>query len=182
MDILSFFDKKAKWKDLPEQVKTLFLRGSGGEEIEFRYDEGGRIYSVSRVFEGVMPDIELHAQRVRRSAQTIGLNPPVDATISRNEVFGPAVCVYAYTDVDAVIAQANSLDVAFQAAIFTNDLASAMHTYRNIDASAVMVNDHTAFRVDWMPFGGRRHSGYGVGGIGHTLRDMTQEKMAVIKL
>ncbi len=52
------FDKKAKWKDLPEQVKQLFLRGSGGEEIEFRYDEGGRIYQVSRVFEGVIPNME----------------------------------------------------------------------------------------------------------------------------
>ncbi len=52
------FDKKAKWKDLPEQVKDLFLRGSGGEEIEFRYDEGGRIYQVSRVFEGVIPNME----------------------------------------------------------------------------------------------------------------------------
>ena len=109
------------------------------------------------------------------------LNPPVDATISRNEVFGPAVCVYSYTDVDAAIAQANSLDVAFQAAIFTNDLASAMHTYRNIDASAVMVNDHTAFRTDWMPFAGRRESGYGTGGIPYTMRDMTQEKMILMR-
>ena len=52
------FDKKAKWKDLPEKVKDLFLHGSGGEEIAFRYDEGGRIYQVSRVFEGVIPNME----------------------------------------------------------------------------------------------------------------------------
>ena len=44
-----------------------------------------------------------------------------------------------------------------------------------------MVNDHTAFRVDWMPFAGRRASGYGVGGIRHTMEDMTQEKMTVIR-
>ncbi|MGL6209709.1 MAG: excinuclease ABC subunit UvrA [Paracoccaceae bacterium] len=52
------FDKKAKWKDLPEPVKEVFLRGSKGEEIEFRYDEGGRIYQVKRVFEGVIPNME----------------------------------------------------------------------------------------------------------------------------
>ncbi|MFM2367121.1 MAG: excinuclease subunit UvrA [Pseudomonadota bacterium] len=52
------FDKKLKWKDLPENVKELFLRGSKGEEIEFRYDEGGRIYQVKRVFEGVIPNME----------------------------------------------------------------------------------------------------------------------------
>jgi excinuclease ABC subunit A len=52
------FDPKKKWKDLPDTVKALFLYGSGGEEIEFRYDEGGRIYQVKRVFEGVIPNME----------------------------------------------------------------------------------------------------------------------------
>ena len=52
------FDKKKKWKDLPDKVKDVFLHGSGGEEIEFRYDEGGRVYQVKRVFEGVMPNLE----------------------------------------------------------------------------------------------------------------------------
>jgi len=114
-------------------------------------------------------------------APTVLLNPPEDATVSRNEVFGPVVCVYSYDDVDAAIAQANSLDVAFQAAVYTNDLAGAMHTYRNIDASAVMVNDHSAFRTDWMPFAGLRTSGHGVGGIPYTCHEMTIEKMIVIK-
>ncbi len=114
-------------------------------------------------------------------APTVLLNPSPEATISRNEVFGPAVCIYSYDDVDAAIAQANSLDVAFQAAVFTNDLGSAMHVYRNLDASAVMVNDHTAFRTDWMPFAGLRTSGHGVGGIPYTMHEMTIEKMIVIK-
>lgn len=114
-------------------------------------------------------------------APTVLMNPPADARISTMEVFGPVVCVYAYDDVDAAIAQANSLDVAFQAAIFSNDLASTMHAYRNLDASAVMVNDHTAFRTDWMPFAGLRTSGHGVGGIPYTCHEMTIEKMIVIK-
>ena len=52
------FDKKKKWKDLSDVVKEVFLRGSGGDEIEFRYDEGGRVYQVKRVFEGVIPNME----------------------------------------------------------------------------------------------------------------------------
>ncbi|WP_417208371.1 excinuclease ABC subunit UvrA [Antarctobacter sp.] len=52
------FDKKARWKDLPAHVQQVFLYGSGDEEIPFRYDEGGRIYQVSRVFEGVIPNME----------------------------------------------------------------------------------------------------------------------------
>ncbi|WP_341212252.1 excinuclease ABC subunit UvrA [uncultured Limimaricola sp.] len=50
--------KTARWKDLPEKVQQVFLRGSGKEEIDFRYDDGGRVYKVSRPFEGVIPNLE----------------------------------------------------------------------------------------------------------------------------
>ena len=43
-----------------------------------------------------------------------------------------------------------------------------------------MINDPTAFRTDWMPFAGRKESGYGTGGIPYTMRDMTQEKMILL--
>ncbi|MCH2078270.1 MAG: excinuclease ABC subunit UvrA [Rhodobacteraceae bacterium] len=52
------FDKTSKWKDLPAHVQQVFLYGSGKEEIAFRYDEGGRVYQVSRPFEGVVPNME----------------------------------------------------------------------------------------------------------------------------
>ena len=52
------FDKNTKWKDLPAHVQQVFLYGSGEAEIPFRYDEGGRVYQVSRVFEGVIPNME----------------------------------------------------------------------------------------------------------------------------
>ena len=52
------FDPQTKWKDLPAHVKQVFLYGSGDEEIPFRYDEGGRVYQVTRVFEGVIPNME----------------------------------------------------------------------------------------------------------------------------
>ncbi len=52
------FAPKTKWKDLPEKVQEVFLRGSGDEEIPFRYDEGGRVYQVQRTFEGVIPNME----------------------------------------------------------------------------------------------------------------------------
>ena len=52
------FDKNDRWKDLPAFVHQVFLHGSGDEEIKFRYDEGGRVYEVSRAFEGVIPNME----------------------------------------------------------------------------------------------------------------------------
>ena len=113
---------------------------------------------------------------------TVLLNPSVTSKVSTQEVFGPVVCVYGYDSIDDAIEQANSLPFSFQASVFTKNLDVAMSAIQDLDASAVMVNQHTAFRVDWMPFEGRRQSGYNVGGIGYTMHDMTEEKMAVINL
>jgi acyl-CoA reductase-like NAD-dependent aldehyde dehydrogenase len=107
--------------------------------------------------------------------------PSDSATISTCEVFGPVTCVYEYDDVEDAIRRANALPFAFQAAVFAQDIDFALKCADRLAASAVMINDHTAFRVDWMPFAGLKLSGYGVGGIGYTMHDMTYEKMTVIK-
>ncbi len=112
---------------------------------------------------------------------TVLFNPSNDAIISQNEIFGPVICVYEYENIDEAITQANSLDVAFHAAVFSKNIDTCMHAFKQLDASAVMVNDHTAFRVDWMPFAGLKHSGHGIGGIPHTFKDMQVEKMMVIR-
>ncbi|MFD2249827.1 acyl-CoA reductase-like NAD-dependent aldehyde dehydrogenase [Pseudochelatococcus lubricantis] len=109
------------------------------------------------------------------------LDPPADATISTQEVFGPVVAVYRYGDLDEAVRQANSLPTAFQASVFARDIDVAMHAADRLEASAVMINDPTAFRTDWMPFAGRKESGYGTGGIPYTMRDMTQEKMILLR-
>jgi len=112
---------------------------------------------------------------------TVILNPSDDALVSTKEVFGPVVCVYSYKDLDEAITRANSLDVSFQASVFTKNIDKALKTVKKLNATAVMVNDHTAFRVDWMPFGGAKISGLGMGGIPHSMDDMSVEKMMVIK-
>jgi acyl-CoA reductase-like NAD-dependent aldehyde dehydrogenase len=112
---------------------------------------------------------------------TVLLNPPADTTISKKEVFGPVICVYSYDDVEDAISQANSLMFSFQAAVFTKNIDQALYAYKNLDAAAVMVNNNTAFRVDWMPFAGLKHSGHGVGGIPYTFEEMQVDKLLVIR-
>lgn len=114
-------------------------------------------------------------------APTVLLEPPASARVSQQEVFGPVTCLYAYTALDEAIARANALPYAFQASVFSSDINVALRSARTLEASAVMVNDHTAFRTDWMPFAGWRQSGYGIGGIPYTMRDMSHEKMIVLK-
>ena len=112
---------------------------------------------------------------------TVLYDPPGNVQVSTLEIFGPVVCVYPYDDIDDALARSNSLPYAFQASVFTSDLDTALRASRRLDASAVMVNDHPAFRVDWMPFAGLRESGLGVGGIPYTMEDMQIRKLVVIR-
>jgi acyl-CoA reductase-like NAD-dependent aldehyde dehydrogenase len=113
-------------------------------------------------------------------APTVLFNPSDDLQVSRAEVFGPVICVYPFDDLDDAIHRANNLDVCFQASVYSQDIDTAMYVSDRLAASAVMINEHTAFRVDWMPFAGLKHSGLGTGGIPYTMEDMQVEKMIVI--
>ena len=121
----------------------------------------------------------------RRSETTlvpaILVEPAADAKVSQLEIFGPVTCVYGFKNFDHAIEIANSLPFAFQASVFSTDIGPALRAAQRLDASAVMINDHTAFRTDWMPFAGRRQSGYGTGGIRPTMNEMSEEKMIVFR-
>ncbi len=111
---------------------------------------------------------------------TVLAEPSLESKVSTAEIFGPVVCVYEYDDLDWAIQQANSLPFSFQASVFTNNIDKAMRVYKRMDASAIMLNDHTAFRIDGMPFAGLKQSGLGVGGIPYTIEDMQVNKMLVM--
>jgi acyl-CoA reductase-like NAD-dependent aldehyde dehydrogenase len=113
-------------------------------------------------------------------APTVLMEPAHAAKVSTQEIFGPVTCIYGFDDINTAIEQANALPVAFQASVFSQNINTALGAAKKLDAAAVMVNDHTAFRVDWMPFAGRKTSGLGTGGIGHTMSDMSQSKMIVL--
>ena len=114
-------------------------------------------------------------------APTIILNPPDEVKVSTHEIFGPVVNIYPFKDRLKAIERANLTPFSFQAAVFTRSIDTALDTAKRMNATAVMINDHTAFRVDWMPFGGRKDSGLGVGGILPTMLEMTEEKLLVFR-
>ncbi len=112
---------------------------------------------------------------------TVIVNPSDDALVSTKEVFGPVVVIYPYSDIEEAFDRANSLEVSFQAAVFTKNIDTALRAVKRLNGTAVMINDHTAFRVDWMPFGGANASGLGLGGILNSMEEMSKEKLMVIK-
>ncbi len=179
-------------------ITTLFLslvqfnlQSTYGDPIQPETEVGPLIRhsEVNRVEEWVNEAVNAGAElltggkRISDSCYecTILYNPPPEAKVSQLEIFGPVICVYPYSDLDEAIAQANALPYAFQAAVFTQNIETAMRVYSRLDASAVMINEHTAFRVDWMPFAGLKQSGLGVGGIPHTIQDMQIEKLMVLR-
>jgi len=122
------------------------------------------------------------AKRSGRSGYvpTVLLDPAQDALVSRREIFGPVVCIYSYDTVGDAINNANSLPFAFQASVYTQDIDRAMHAFQHLNASAVMLNDDSAFRIDGMPFAGLRQSGLGTGGMRYSIEEMSIDKMLVI--
>ena len=112
---------------------------------------------------------------------TVLKNVPRDDRVMKQEIFGPVVALESFRDLSKAIECANNVDWAFQSAVFAQDLEVALQAARGLRASAVMINEATTFRVDWMPFRGDGLSGFGTGGIPFTMHDMTTEKMVVIK-
>lgn len=105
---------------------------------------------------------------------------PPGCALFRQEAFGPVATLTSFEDLQDALRLANATPFAFQAAVFTRSIATASEAFAGLDGSTVMVNDHSAFRTDWMPFAGLRQSGLGSGGIGYTLRAMQNDKMLVI--
>ena len=114
-------------------------------------------------------------------APTVILNPSDKTNVSAYEIFGPVINIYSFKDRLEAIARANLTPFSFQAAVITRNVDTALDTAKRLNAATVMINDHTAFRVDWMPFGGRKASGLGVGGILPTMMEMTEEKLLVFR-
>tara|TARA_B100001778_G_C18325264_1_gene510529 strand:- start:12 stop:713 length:702 start_codon:yes stop_codon:yes gene_type:complete len=111
---------------------------------------------------------------------TVIKNPKDKSEISQKEIFGPVLCVYDFCSIENAIKKANNEKYAFQSSVYTQNIDIAMLCYEKLDAKSVFINEQTAFRVDWMPFGGIKNSGEGVGGIEYSFSDLLYDKLIII--
>ena len=100
--------------------------------------------------------------------------------VSCDELFGPAVAVTRFDDIDEAIRLANDTRYGLSAAIFTQDLDRAMKFAREVDSGNLHVNWSDQWRADLMPYGGLKDSGLGKEGPKYAIREMTEEKMVVL--
>lgn len=121
---------------------------------------------------------------VRRGAllePAVLADTPTQVKLSVEEAFGPVVSIVAADDLEAALVVANSTDVSLHAAIFTRDLDNALKATRRLEASSVLVNMSSDFRLDAMPFGGFKAGSVGREGVRYALEEMTQSKATVFR-
>jgi acyl-CoA reductase-like NAD-dependent aldehyde dehydrogenase len=115
-------------------------------------------------------------------APTVIADAKPDMRISREELFGPAVAVSAFEDIDQAIAMANDSRFGLSAGIFTQNVDWAMRFAREVDSGNLHINSSPQWRADLMPYGGLKDSGMGKEGPGYAVHEMTELKMVVFHL
>jgi succinate-semialdehyde dehydrogenase/glutarate-semialdehyde dehydrogenase len=96
------------------------------------------------------------------------------------EIFAPVVCLMEFDDIDDAVARANASPFGLAAGLFTTNLKTAFRVSRALRFGGVHVNEASSARIDVMPFGGVKDSGYGREGPAYAIREMTEERLITI--
>ncbi len=112
-------------------------------------------------------------------APTVVADVSPEMRISCDELFGPAVAVTPFSDIDEAIAMANDTNYGLSAAIFTQNIDWAMKFAREVDSGNLMINSGPQWRADLMPYGGVKDSGMGKEGPRYAVQEMTELKMVI---
>ncbi|MGB8166277.1 MAG: aldehyde dehydrogenase family protein [Chthoniobacteraceae bacterium] len=106
---------------------------------------------------------------------------PADAELCAKEAFAPIVTLHRYRDFDEALALVNASDFGLQAGVFTRDLQLALRAFDVLDVGGVLINQVPTFRVENMPYGGIKDSGFGREGVRYAMEEMTELKSLIIK-
>jgi acyl-CoA reductase-like NAD-dependent aldehyde dehydrogenase len=113
-------------------------------------------------------------------APTIVANAPSTVRVDAQEVFAPLIALHEYKDVNQAISATTASDYGLQAGIFTHDDRIIAAAVDRIEAGGIMINDVPTFRVDHMPYGGVKLSGFGREGLRYAIEEMTEMKLVVV--
>jgi acyl-CoA reductase-like NAD-dependent aldehyde dehydrogenase len=112
---------------------------------------------------------------------TVLLNVTNEMTVSCQETFAPVVSIVPYQNLDEAIHRVNDSVYGLNVGIYTQNINNAFYASRKLESGGVVVNDIPTFRLDHMPYGGVKESGYGREGIKYAVQEMTELKFITIK-
>ena len=96
------------------------------------------------------------------------------------EIFGPVMCLVPFTTLDEAIKQVNATPFGLATGIFTDRLLDALNAARRLEVGGVHINETSSSRIDMMPYGGSKDSGFGREGPHYAIREMTEERVVTI--
>jgi acyl-CoA reductase-like NAD-dependent aldehyde dehydrogenase len=99
--------------------------------------------------------------------------------VCNEEIFGPVVTLEPYSTIEEAVAKVNNSKYGLQAGIFSNDFRNIQYAYSHLNVGGVIVNDYPTFRVDNMPYGGVKDSGFGREGVKYAIQEMMEPKLMV---
>ncbi len=106
---------------------------------------------------------------------------PHHVDLYRKEAFGPVACLEAFDDFDDALDRVNASDFGLQAGVFTGNLKHVLRAWDTLEVGGVIIGDVPSFRVDNMPYGGVKQSGLGREGVRHSITEMTEPRLLVIR-
>ncbi|MEM9798199.1 MAG: aldehyde dehydrogenase family protein [Pseudomonadota bacterium] len=110
-------------------------------------------------------------------APTVIEAPEPDAAVLTEEIFGPVACLIPVDGLDDAIARVNATPYGLASGVFTNDLSAAWRAARALHVGGVHINETSSSRVDLMPYGGTKASGFGHEGPPRAVREMSEERL-----
>lgn len=111
---------------------------------------------------------------------TVLMNVPSEAKVFCTEVFGPVVTLHKFDSIEGAVAGVNDSRYGLQAGLFSNDYRNIQYAYDHLEVGAVIINENPTFRVDNMPYGGIKDSGFGREGVRYAIEEMTEPKMLAL--
>ncbi|MDO8418406.1 MAG: aldehyde dehydrogenase family protein [Rubrivivax sp.] len=100
--------------------------------------------------------------------------------IGCQEIFGPVMSLLPYDTLDEAIARVNATPYGLATGLFTNRIDDALRAARRLEVGGVHVNETSSSRVDVMPYGGSKDSGFGREGPHYAVREMSEERMVTL--
>ena len=113
---------------------------------------------------------------------TILVNATTSMRVMCDEIFAPVISIVSYDALDAAIAEINATAYGLAAGIFTSNVNTAMKAARQLHVGTVHVNETSSSRVDVMPYGGIKESGFGREGPKYSIQEMTDERLVTWSL
>jgi len=151
-------------------------------EVSIMIDENNAVRVETWVNEAVKEGAKVLCGGKRKGGfyePTVITNTKPSMKVCSLEIFGPVVTLESYESFETVIEEVNNSEYGLQAGVFTNKISEMDYSFNNLDVGGVIINDVPTFRVDHMPYGGVKNSGFGREGLKYAIHEMMEPRLLV---